>query len=118
MQTQPTRAVNMQLSAPTQEAIQRLYGNVQQSMKAIEWLHAEGFEPFSIHVGRSVKPLIRIEGCYLCRKLKHACGAYPYMMRPGPSGRETVWRVDIFGCLVEWTEGAKVRPQTIKEGVL
>jgi len=92
------------LSEATLAAIQRLYGNTQQSIKAIEWLADQGFEPHSIHVGRSVKPLIRIEGCSLCQKLKRVYGAYLYMMRPGPRGRETVWRAVIYGCLVEWAE--------------
>lgn len=94
------------LSADTIASIQRLYGDAQQSIKAIEWLAEQGFTPHSIHVGRSTRPLIRIDGCSQCQQLKRVYGAYPYMMQPGPKGRETVWRAVIYGCLVEWKEVA------------
>lgn len=98
-----TQTVN-QLSEETIQAIQRMYGDAQQSIKALEWMAENGFEPVSIHVGRSIKPLIRIENSSLCMRLKREFNAYYYMMRPSPKGRELVWRADILSCLIEWAE--------------
>lgn len=98
VKTQPT------LSAAALNEIQRLYGDTQNSIKAIEWLVDQGFVPVSIVVGRSKRPLIRIEECSQCMQLKRIYHAYPYMLQPGPRGREIVWRSVIYGCIVEWKE--------------
>lgn len=101
-----TQTVN-QLSEEAIVATQRMYGDAQQSIKALEWLTEQGFEPETFIVGRAKKPVIEIKPSPLCFHVlirDKGFNTYCYIRRFGKHGLEYVLRATVFGCYVQWIE--------------
>lgn len=93
-----------QLSATTLAKVEALYHCAHDSIRALDWLIDQGFEPQAFVVGRAKRPVIQIANNSQCLKLKRIYKAYYYITRLGDCGHELVWRCEMFGCLVEWVE--------------
>lgn len=105
-----TQTINTKLSLAMQAKVQELYHNVHECEQAIGWLEENGFIPEAFICGRSRKPLIEIEktfGCDHILKSQSGFKAYHYISRFGARGYEQVWRATVFGCFVQWVEGAQ-----------
>lgn len=78
----------------------------EQSIKALEWLHTEGFEVTGVNIDIERRcPILTIKTVGKCEWLKQECQGAPHTIQPGHLGRMTTYRASVLGCKVEWTEG-------------
>lgn len=71
----------------------------------LDWLAGEGYTPISVEIDAERSfPIINIEVCPECERLKTQYAAYTYGWRPECGQRAILWRTDKFGCRIEWRE--------------
>lgn len=81
--------------------VDRIKMHAQQSLMAINWLVAEGFQPLEIIVQTERRaPVVRIALSTRCAWLKREYLAYKHEI----TATHVTWRASIMGVRVQWTE--------------
>lgn len=80
---------------------ERVRRGASEALAALDWLEVEGFLPMGINIQSERRPVIFITLSSKCAWLKDKHNAYVHSRQPGL----VIWRANILGCRVEWTEG-------------
>lgn len=73
-------------------------------MACMDFLEGNGFTVIKTVNGEHAMPVIHIQTSGKCNLLKERHNALCYGYRGDADGRIKIWRADVLGCRVEWTE--------------
>jgi len=83
----------------------RVFEATKATMELLTFLDIHHYEVLGIEINGNLRtPLVHIANSLKCGHLKESYHAYTVGQRPGVHGLEIIWRADLFGCRVQWTE--------------
>lgn len=85
--------------------VTRVYEATKATMGLLDFLDEQQIEILAIDIqGERRTPLVHIANSSKCSMFKESYKAYCMGQRKGLFGLETIWRCDLLGCRVQWTE--------------